>query len=90
MSGATRVVRLNLTGGADGTYVISRPNVPGLQTDLQYAMTLQQHNAAMHAADDAANGALVKAFADGLTGGDKAKVHCVSTRIGTIVDTDCK
>jgi hypothetical protein len=85
MSGAKQIVRLSLTGGTDGTYVISRPNVPGLQTDMQYAASLQQH-------DDAQNAALVKAFTDGFTGGDqkKSKVSCDSTRLGNMVHTECQ
>lgn len=84
-SGARQVVRVPLAGGADGTYVIPRPNAPGLETDNQYASRLRQQ-------DDAQNAALVKAFTDGVTGGaqKKEKVSCISNRLGNIVHTECE
>lgn len=85
VSGAQRIVRLNLSGGTDGGYVIARPDVPGLQTDLQYAARLHRQN-------DAQNAELLKAFTDGLNGNGQKKsgVSCDSIRMGTMVHTECK
>jgi len=85
ISGAKQVVRLQLTGGTNGTYVISRPNAPGVDIDVQYAVRSHQQ-------DDAQNAALLKAFTDGLTGGaqKKEKVSCISNRLGSMVHTECE
>jgi len=85
ISGARQLVRLQLVGGTDGAFVISRPNAPGVDKDLQYAVRLRQQ-------DDAQNAALVKALTDGLTGGaqKKDKVSCISNRLGNLTHTECE
>lgn len=88
-SGATTTMRLNLYGGQDGVYEIQRPNVPGLDRDLQYAGALR---------DGSADGAvfLLQAAAVTMDAYAKSKqstlktVNCNSTKVSSdTVTTNC-
>lgn len=81
MSGAQTSIRLNLVGGSTKNYVFQRPNVAGVETDIRWAIHLQEKDAAA-----------TKVLLDVLSSTSKpsGSVRCTSTRIGTIVDTECK
>lgn len=93
-SGATTTARLNLYAGQDAAYVMQRPNVPGLERDMQYA-----NAAAAKAADSSADGAIfllnsatvtMDAYAKSKQSTTMKTANCTSTKgaDGTI-DTQC-
>lgn len=56
VSGASTTTKLNLIAGQTSTYVIQRPNVPGANADIQWAINLQnQQNSNDEQMGDAAN-----------------------------------
>lgn len=44
VSGATAQVKLSLTAGKSQTYTINRPNVPGIDADIKWAIHLKEQN----------------------------------------------
>ncbi len=81
VSGAKTTVRLNLIAGTEKTYVIQRPNVPGIDADIRWAVHLREQDAA-------ASRALAEALSS--TSKSDKTVRCTSTRIGIMVDTECR
>lgn len=89
-SGATTTMRLNLYAGQDGVYEIQRPNVPGLDRDLQYASASRDGSA-----DEAvfllqAATVTMDAYSQSKKSTTMKAANCTSTKVldGTVV-TNC-
>lgn len=92
VSGAKSVTTIYLTKGERRNYTIQRPNVPGIDTDVRWAIAAQQNEqvnqqvwaAALHSYNED------KAAAIKSKNAPKQFIDCTSTKVGpTTVNTSC-
>lgn len=94
ISGAISSITMNLLAGQEGTYTIVRPQgAAGLETDVQWAMHLQQQKTAKQASDNALLMMYMQqqntAAAARATPQPSPMVNCTSRATGNTVNTNC-
>ena len=68
VSGAKTTMRIRLIGGQAGFYTFQRPQgAPGLESDIQWAIHVQQQQERRKAADDAAMANAINSLSNGLS-----------------------
>lgn len=96
ISGAKTTITMSLTAGQVGAYTINRPQgVAGLETDVQWAIHLQQQVAAKEAAKKAVADAEWDRVLKQISAAPQPPlpsptVNCTSTGYGNTVKTHCQ
>jgi hypothetical protein len=90
VSGATTTTRINITKGKDGSYVMQRPQgVAGLDSDIQWAIHIEQQDQQRQIAVQQQKQADDAAFANALKPAPSNKANCTSNVLGNQVFTNC-
>lgn len=94
VSGATSTITINLTAGQAGAYTFNRPQgVAGLDSDIQWAMHLQQASQHKSEADAAALAAALKNYNENWERNNRPPTpttNCTSIVSGNVVNTTCR
>lgn len=94
VSGATSTITINLTAGQAGVYTFNRPQgVAGLESDIQWAVHLQQISQRKSEADAAGLAAALKNYNDNWERNNRPPVpttNCTSIVSGNVVNTTCR
>jgi len=94
VSGATSTITINLTAGQAGVYTFNRPQgVAGLESDIQWAIHLQQASQRKSEADAAGLAAALKNYNDNWERNNRPPTpttSCTSIVSGNVVNTNCR
>lgn len=94
VSGATSTITINLTAGQAGVYTFNRPQgVAGLDSDIQWAIHIQQASQRKSEADAAALANALKNYNENWERNNRPQTpttNCTSIVSGNVVNTTCR